>query len=879
MRAALRHIRIAVLLLAAAVHPAQLQGQSVERQLDALHAQKAAPVEAAASPAASVASQVTANATSITAQIIPEAGGFSIHYPFTSQVAAAAFIRADQLFVVFDAPVDINHPEIIDTLQRRLKAPRQIDNAEAAILVYPIGPGQSAGMEAEGTGWKVTVKDSIVMPRVVLAPEVVSDAVAGGTLRFSIAAAGNVVQLVDPALGDHLLVAPVKQESSGIFNPSSLRSGQLLRTAQGIAFAPLSNRFVMVRKSDSVLITDSGLSSASGLASAFVRGPESASTAPLIDLEKWARNTGKEYLEVEGELQYQLSVAKPDQQQQRRWDIATFYIGRGLAQRALGALGAMLMHDPKADVLPQFRAARGVALLMSNRIAEAREDLFDVSLDGAAEIWLWRAEIHERERRYDQALDAFARGSDVIARYGDTERARFQLSAIRAAIGLGDIKTAERELGLLPANGMTARQQAEVHYWRGVLLARAGNAAAALKQFADATRDRQRQPAAMAELAAIRLRVETGTLAREKAVKMLERLRLGWRGDDLELDMLQTLADYYLAGQNYREALLALRQPVLYFRSSDRTRAFSQQLDQEFRDLFLSGKADSLPPVQAFALFTDFRDATPLGTDGDAIIRRISERLVDVGLYARAAELLDHQVRYRLEGTAQAVVAARLAMIEILAQQPQKALDAITVTRQNLIPDDVRTLRQRVEARALIDLDRLDDAAALIESDSTPIAQVLRSDLLWRKKSWRPLAEATAQLLDNPQAGGLMSGADRQKHIVRIALAYTMLNDLPALAAVRKRFGAQIDGTPYRDDFTLLTSGNALSPADIQKLSVTLARVDQLDAFASVYRAELRQMNIPVAEQQLTAEQIAALAPAAGGNSKPRAMTAHFPAR
>ena len=44
-----------------------------------------------------------------------------------------------------------------------------------------------------------------------------------------------------------------------------------------------------------------------------------------------------------------------------------------------------------------------------------------------------------------------------------------------------------------------------------------------------------------------------------------------------------------------------------------------------FVSLFLKGKADKMPPIQALSRFYDFIDLTQIGPDGDEMIRRMSD--------------------------------------------------------------------------------------------------------------------------------------------------------------------------------------------------------------------------------------------------------------
>ena len=49
------------------------------------------------------------------------------------------------------------------------------------------------------------------------------------------------------------------------------------------------------------------------------------------------------------------------------------------------------------------------------------------------------------------------------------------------------------------------------------------------------------------------------------------------------------------------------------------TRQIQDQASAAFDFLYLGGKADALPPVEALSLFYDFRDLMPVGRRGDEI--------------------------------------------------------------------------------------------------------------------------------------------------------------------------------------------------------------------------------------------------------------------
>ncbi len=67
----------------------------------------------------------------------------------------------------------------------------------------------------------------------------------------------------------------------------------------------------------------------------------------------------------------------------------------------------------------------------------------------------------------------------------------------------------------------------------------------------------------------------------------------------------------------------------------------------------------------------------------------MSDRLVAVDLLAPAEQLLRYQIDKRLDGVARAQVATRLAMIYLMDQKPQDALDTIRGTAISTLPDDI----------------------------------------------------------------------------------------------------------------------------------------------------------------------------------------------
>ena len=135
-----------------------------------------------------------------------------------------------------------------------------------------------------------------------------------------------------------------------------------------------------------------------------------------------------------------------------------------------------------------------------------------------------------------------------------------------------------------------------------------------------------------------------------QAADVYDGLRYRWRGDATELETIRALGQIYLGLGRYREALEALRSAGQRLPDLPQALQLQDDLSGAFKSLFLDGQADGLQPVQALALFYDFKELTPIGADGDLMVRKLARRLVDVDLLSQAADLLKYQADNRLNG-------------------------------------------------------------------------------------------------------------------------------------------------------------------------------------------------------------------------------------
>ena len=254
----------------------------------------------------------------------------------------------------------------------------------------------------------------------------------------------------------------------------------------------------------------------------------------------------------------------------------------------------------------------------------------------------------------------------------------------------------------------------------------------------------------------------------------LEVLSTAWRGDETEVEALQTLAKLYTEEDHYRDAFHVMRVALTAFPNSPLTRGIQQDAAKTFDTLFLAGRGDALPAIDALSLFYDFRELTPIGRRGDEMIRRLAERLVSVDLLDQAAELLQYQVDNRLQGAARAQVATRLAVIDLLNHKPEKAQAVLRATRTADLSEEIRVPRLLIEARALSDIGRHDFALEVIAGIEGRELLRLRSDIYWAASKWQKAAEHIELLYgDRWKSFEPLTDAERAD-MLRAGVAYSL---------------------------------------------------------------------------------------------------------
>ena len=272
------------------------------------------------------------------------------------------------------------------------------------------------------------------------------------------------------------------------------------------------------------------------------------------------------------------------------------------------------------------------------------------------------------------------------------------------------------------------------------------------------------------------------------------------------------------------------------FPNDELARKAQDDMRGAFEALFIKGKADKIPPVEALAIFYDFIDLTPIGPDGDDMIRRMSDRLVAVDLLAPAADLLNYQITKRLDGVAQAQVATRLAMIYLMDQKPQDALDTIRSTAISTLPDDINHQRLLLEARAFAALKQWNNAIDLIAVDDASDTAHLRADIYWESGNWAVAGQKSEELLGARYSDAAPLNAGEREQVMRAAVAYSLANDETSVERLRANFGPKMKSSPDASAFAVVAQNIDAHGVLFRNQAAQIASIDTLQTFMKDFR-------------------------------------------
>ena len=765
-----------------------------------------------------------------------------LELPYSKLPAAAIFRRGLAVWVVVETTeaMDLSGlSALVNSPARALSAPAEVAPGVTGFrLEAPVSMSVSAA--AVGNSWVVAVGNTV--PDLPAQLQLVRQTVGSATkMRAFMPGATQVVWLKDPEVEDRMAAVLSFAPARGLLDMRSFVEFAALPSQQGLVVQAIADDLAVVVEGDEVVIArPAGLSVS---AAQFVQALATSQSAfpstggfGAVNFAAWGKRIKATREETVSELLRQSSQTLGGMSPPRM-ALARFFIAEGLGAEALGVLRNISHDDRTAEANPQFRVARALANIQMARYREALDDLKIDALGNDPHAALWRGIAAAGAREWRLARSNLMTALKIVSRYEPEWQGRARVALAKAALALDEPGTARQILEAMPRKSLSARVTAEAALERAMIEGAFKKTDAAIAHFDQLMNSTYSPVAARATLEGTLLKAKSGRLKIELAIETLERLRFQWRGDEIELKTLTELGQLYVAHNKIRDGLNTMRLAVRHFSDSEEARTTAAQMAKIFESLFIGGKADHLSPVAALALFYDYKELTPVGPQGDDMIRKLAERLAAIDLLPQAAELLQHQVDNRLDGVAKASVATRLALVYLLDHEPGKALAAIRSSKQTRLPDDLIVQRDLIEARALADTKNFDQALDVIATDLSLEADRLRADIYWDSQRWPAAAAKTEALLDTRYKDDKPLSAVERMDLMRACVGYSLSGDSASLERLRSRFNAKMAMSPEAKAFAMITHSPDVTNDDYKSLVKRVASADTLDEFLTEFKS------------------------------------------
>jgi tetratricopeptide (TPR) repeat protein len=812
--------------------------------------------------------------TAAPAKPVEKETGPALVFDTGGPASAAVYPRAGYLYVVFDRALPIGAGAVVGSGAEQVGAVEPVPATGGSAFRTRIGPFIWPQVERQGTVWRIVPMTRLTAPPAEdLRIDTEPDFLLGARLVVRALDAASVVLLTDPEVGDRLHIVPLPRPGQAVNELHRFADLEVLPSFQGVAVRPIADALTVRPVKEGIELTSAGglhLSPTADMGSRAVVAqapaplmPAPAATPPsqggaspglapppnapprlsnkrLFDLDAWQRGGVEKYTDTRQALQSAIVDAPESERPRAQLDLARFHFANGMGAETQGMLDVLQSTQPDLEGWAEFKALRGAARVLSSDLEGAAEDLSHPALADNAEAGLWRAAVAAQRLDWPAAARGFKAASAILTKYPEPLLSKLATLAAEAALQTGDTADAKRLLDRMEARiGPEADERPDIQYLRGELARQQGDPARAEQALGRAFHSLDRYHRAKAGLALVNLELAEGKTSPAAAAERLAGLTFTWRGDDLEMSIRHRLGETQVAAGDFAAGFNTMKDTAALIGDGPRAEKITKDMARAFADLYKDG-ASRMPTLEALKLYDQFRELTPVGPAGDEIIRQLAERLVQIDLLDRAADLLQYQTEYRLAGADKAYVGTRLATVRLLDNKPAEALKALEISNVPNMPPELAAERRLMQAKALDQLGRGDDALQLLAQDDTKESNLLRIDMAWRAQNWGHAAVALGKVIGQPPAPGQPLEPERSQLVLNRAVALALAGDGTGLAQLRKEFGGPMDKGQDADAFRVLTRPEqATGLIDVNTIRSRVAEVDVFQKFLKSYKGRL----------------------------------------
>jgi hypothetical protein len=791
--------------------------------------------------------------------VVKNADAHSIIFPWKKDVSAAIFTRAGTLWIVFDQPYSVATTPLVSALNRKITDLQQLPSNQYTILRAHGVDIDNIRISKQQFTWNIDFMDAGQPPQPLRKRISQYKTPYSKGVFFPADNVAVPLHVTDPDVQDELIIFPLADAGSGIAAQRQFVDFTIFQSAQGVAMTLLGEKVHANRIESGIEI----LAPVENLSKEVIKVDhvqpatltERISLNNLFPFEKWLGDPDKTFNQNQQSFfNNVLSTDRPEKSD-KQLELAQFYFASGLIPETMGMLKVIRQSDPYVANLLPFKLLYAAACVRANRLAEAKM-LFDalpvttLSADEKQELKFWQSALQVMLKTPTEQLDYLGNKDKFLRNYPPRLQQNFALLALESQLRNNNFIEAEKLLTLLEAEDPQGTFKNSLQYFKGVLSAKKREDSKAMRYWEPLTKDiDDRMNRARAGLAQVQLLLTTEKITSPQAIERLNAIRSGWRGDDIEKDILRMLGEQYVITKQYADALRSWRQVIHNFSSTEDALLLEAKMTRLFIYVFSDAGSATISDLSALALYYEFREITPIGRSGDLIIQQLAYRLIKLDLLDRAAALLTHQVKYRLKDKERLDFGTKLAVVHMLNKKPALALEALDGTEGSAKPADANE-RLYLRAKALIALKKSPQALTLISKIHTPEADRIRLDIAWDTTNWNSIIFLLAPSFNERNISGKVLTVNESNDLLRLAIAYIMQGNQQAMTKLYADYQPLFPpGSPLVDTFKFLaTDKGAVNYKDLDKSLDIATSQSFVDKYRQLIQKDSLAMPAPKPE-------------------------------
>lgn len=774
----------------------------------------------------------------------------------------AVFERFGALWIVTDS-AGRDAPAVSGKMAPFIDTPKTLRLSQGSAFRYTFPRRLYASVSRRNLSWQIDLHSTPQTPGREVALRLRFDKKTGKAMMLvPLRRAGDVIAFQEPDSGDTLQVAPTANAGEHVAERRTLSDIETLPAITGFVLRPLKDGVA----ASHIFLGDIALDTGGDDADAkdkdaekdivVVTAPQGLSVTPeggaairligdadaasdddnnrLFDFPNWRQGGTRDMRERREEMQADIAAAEtPEERAGRMMALARLYFANNFGHEALGVLEFIRSENPEAEKNPDFLAVRGAARAMSGHYQEALQDLSFPALQGKPEASLWQGYAAAATEQWRMADRAFPQSNRLLLQYPDNIAIPLTLYMAESALHLGRTETARQLLDSVNRNSdaLGPQHRAAIDYLSGVALAQKGDIDGAIALWTPVAGGLDRLYHAKAGLSLARALLDRKKITLKEAIDRVDSLRFAWRGDGLEVAILQALGELKIEDGQVLSGLDDMR------RAADMSDALlddSTPIRDEMRKivsgLFTGAGSAKMKPLEIVSVYTGYSSLIPAGAEAEAAAQGYIDNLIRVDLLTEAEAAMEKK-------PADAATGAKLAAVYLLDGKPAQAVAALDKTESAAQDDKQKEERALLRARALSQGGKPDAAIAALGSRDTPEARQLKADIYWHAQKWPEAAAAIETLLPDPAQ---KIGDAEAQFVVNAAVAWRMAGDMDKLRALRARYAGAMRGSALAATFAVAArDGGASALADRETLLGTVGEVDMFKGFLDQYRAGL----------------------------------------